>query len=345
MGKYIKTNLSEYIIENKTIPNIWYHGSDKPVEKFLFSLIGVNSNRISNYHGYGIYFINDINRAKKYGNIITTVEIDTDADLLSERISPKQLQKIHKQLASEIIDFEDDDWFNNPTYGEYSVLTDVEEFYDFLRRKYRENFKDNKDTSEFLLRCGIDGMRVINDVGDVILVIFNEDVITIIEKPIQEQKEAETKLNNNFRKWFNGSKVIDKKGNPKIVYHGSPEDFDIFRKDTYFTDDYFNADGYAGEDGIVFEVYLSLKNPLIIDCDSKKWDDIETPYGTTTQEVVSNVDRNKYDGIIFENIKDSWIDDVDYQDASTVYVNFNSYQVKSVDNDGEWSLSDMNIFS
>ena len=50
---------------------IWYHGSDKPVKQFLFSLIGVNSTKITNYHGYGIYFIDQIERAKSYGSVIT----------------------------------------------------------------------------------------------------------------------------------------------------------------------------------------------------------------------------------------------------------------------------------
>ena len=73
----------------------------------------------------------------------------------------------------------DEDWFTNPTYGEYSVLTDVEEFYDFFMRVYKDSFKNIKDVTEFLLRSGIDGMQVTNDVGDNILVVFNEDVINI----------------------------------------------------------------------------------------------------------------------------------------------------------------------
>lgn len=90
---------------------------------------------------------------------------------------------------------------------------------------------------------------------------------------------------------------------------------------------------------------MSIKRPLIVDGKDKKWDDIETEYGTSTQEVVSNVDRSKYDGIIFTNIKDSWIDDVDYQDPSVVYVPFNPNQIKSTDNDGTWDINDNNIFS
>jgi hypothetical protein len=61
--------------------------------------------------------------------------------------------------------------------------------------------------------------------------------------------------------------------------------------------------------------------------------------------VAGNVDRNKYDGVIFINIKDSWIDDVDYQDAGTVFVTFSANQVKSIENDGRWDVNNNNMFS
>lgn len=156
--------------------------------------------------------------------------------------------------------------------------------------------------------------------------------------------EENNVLNDNFWKWFGDSKVVDKNGNPLVVYHGSHSEFSEFDGVSYFTDDYMNADGYAGGE-YVYEVYLSIKNPLIIDANDKKWDKIETPYGKSTQEVVGNVDGNKYDGVIFNNIKDSWIDDEDYQDPSTVYVIFSSKQVKSADNDGTWNVDDSDIYS
>ena len=173
---------------------------------------------------------------------------------------------------------------------------------------------------------------------------IRETIRTIIENCLNEQQNVENNINNNFKKWFGSSKIVDNSGKPLVVYHGSQSDFEEFVGDNYFTDDYMNADGYAGGEH-VYEVYLSLKKPLIINCQDKKWDDIDTPYGTTTQMVASVVDRSKYDGIIFVNIKDSWIDDVDYQDAGTVYVTFRPSQIKSVENDGSWDLDDGNIYS
>jgi hypothetical protein len=161
--------------------SIWYHGSSKPVQRFLYSLVGTNSERITNYHGYGIYFISDINRAKSYGDIITKVSIDDNADIMKGRVEPSQLKKIYNQLVTDNVQLRDGDteWYNNPKYEKNSVNTDIEEFNEYLMRAHKE-FKSSKDVSDFYLRAGIDGMQVTNDVGDNILVVFNEEIITII---------------------------------------------------------------------------------------------------------------------------------------------------------------------
>lgn len=156
-------------------------------------------------------------------------------------------------------------------------------------------------------------------------------------------KTFENYLNDNFKNWFKDSKVTDEKGNPLVVYHGSRFSFNEFKGDNYFTDDFFNADGYAGGE-YVYDVYLSIQNPLIIDCKGKKWDNLEEPY-FSTQYVVGTLDRKKYDGVIFKNIKDNWIDDEDYQDPSTVYVTLSSNQIKSADeNNGDFNVNKLNIY-
>ena len=76
---------------------------------------------------------------------------------------------------------------------------------------------------------------------------------------------------------FKGSKVVDENGNLKVVYHGSPADFNTFSLEYlgtngtaegygfYFTDSKRIADGYSqrGQNpGKLFEVYLDIKKPL-----------------------------------------------------------------------------------
>jgi hypothetical protein len=139
---------------------------------------------------------------------------------------------------------------------------------------------------------------------------------------------AKQNKKSSFDKWFEGSKVVDQSGNPLVVYHGSHVEIKSFYDGAFFTDDYMNADGYAGGEH-VYEAYVSMKRPLVIDAKGAKWDEIDTPYGTSTVEVVGGLDTKKYDGIIFNNIKDSWIDDAEAQDPMTIYWVAKSSQLKS----------------
>lgn len=109
----------------------------------------------------------------------------------------------------------------------------------------------------------------------------------------------------------------------KPVYHGSQTPIKKFssKQGTFFTDDEMNADGYGSGEN-VYEGYVNFKNPLVIDAQGRMWNDLKTPYGASTREVVANVDSKTYDGVIFKNIKDSWIDDADVQDPSTIYYAF-----------------------
>jgi hypothetical protein len=131
-----------------------------------------------------------------------------------------------------------------------------------------------------------------------------------------------------FKKWFGDSKVVNPDGSPMVVYHGTMTEFTEFAGGAFFTDDYMNADGYAGGDNVM-EVYLKLENPLIINARGRKWDNIGSKFGNSTREITANLDTDRYDGVIFNNIKDSWIDDEDYQDSGTVYYVANPNQVKS----------------
>ncbi len=70
-----------------------------------------------------------------------------------------------------------------------------------------------------------------------------------------------------FKDWFGDSKVVDEKGEPLVVYHGTSADFDSFedtegRSGFYFTSDKKFANSFAeGEGANVVPVYLSIKKP------------------------------------------------------------------------------------
>lgn len=80
----------------------------------------------------------------------------------------------------------------------------------------------------------------------------------------------------NFWKWFGNSKVVDKEGRPLVVYHGSPSDFNEFKKlknldsdvfgskfGYFFTPDKDIAQIFAdrAENGVLYATYLKLEHP------------------------------------------------------------------------------------
>lgn len=86
----------------------------------------------------------------------------------------------------------------------------------------------------------------------------------------------------SFVKWFGNSVVVDENGDPKVMYHGSWESFKEFKTSAiklsktamtlwsgpgfYFSDRKEVANIYAGgKSDTVYEEFLRLENPIIID--------------------------------------------------------------------------------
>jgi len=99
-------------------------------------------------------------------------------------------------------------------------------------------------------------------------------IATTIREYLNEQQETETNLNNNFKKWFGISKIVEK-GKPLICYHGSSEKnikyFDInkigynkgnyghYGYGIYFSTDIREAKTYGY---IIYECYIKIRNPF-----------------------------------------------------------------------------------
>lgn len=134
----------------------------------------------------------------------------------------------------------------------------------------------------------------------------------------------------NFWNWFGDSKVIDEQGRPLVVYHGTNAKFDTFDTKTYggafgfgayFSDSYAASESY-GEN--VFETYLKIENPLIINNENIRYADD------------SYAKSNGYDGII----NDDYINGF----RAVEYVVFEPNQIKSVNNRGTFSPDTGNIY-
>ena len=105
-------------------------------------------------------------------------------------------------------------------------------------------------------------------------------VHNIAEAGINVKPQTETL---QFKNWFADSKVVDENGDPLVVYHGTNADddftvFDIWGSNhglfgigAYFTDSKDVAQGYTskgkGKNPRIYQVYLSIKNPLDMDAD------------------------------------------------------------------------------
>lgn len=168
----------------------------------------------------------------------------------------------------------------------------------------------------------------------------------------------EPKLNDNFWKWFGNSKVVDENGQPLVVYHGTRSKFNEFNRKYAKNGFFFTTEKrknsvagyyayYYDDKGSILPCYIKLENPLIVHRPNGNEDDIARANGT-----LSN-----YDGIIvIYDDKDDWeFSDYDYiekkRNPLTIkngdvieYIVFDPNNIKSVNNNGEWSSNKNNIF-
>lgn len=90
----------------------------------------------------------------------------------------------------------------------------------------------------------------------------------------------------------------------------------------------------------LYPVYLSLKNPLIVD--AKKSVFYKIPFNgkeVNTETIVGFAQDNNYDGVIVKDVYET-----DYANLlGNDYITFNSKQVKHIDNIGTWSADEKNM--
>ena len=167
--------------------------------------------------------------------------------------------------------------------------------------------------------------------------------------------------------YFKDSKVRDSSGRLLPVYHGTKDNFTVFkhghmnRNDSgylgdgfYFTDNIDSANSYSkwkrGNDynSHTMEVYLNITNPLVLE--HKQWATVDLQdflgldlltddqkFDFKVNQEISNklteeVQKRGYDGIIYHN---------DFYDETT-YVVYDSNQIKSTDNKNPTSSNDIN---
>lgn len=178
-------------------------------------------------------------------------------------------------------------------------------------------------------------------------------------------------LSKDQQNYFKDSKVVDDNGSLKVVYHGTRNaNFTVFKRNiNYFTDSKEMADSYS-PNGDVFEGYLNIENPYVIDAMGEKWSRIPVDENTkrllegyggsvfkengkwrTTpadiasviEEAVDNGDMD-YDGIIIKNVDDtgSYYKGTE-KHIATDYIVFNSNKFKNINNTNPTDDLDINL--
>ena len=144
---------------------------------------------------------------------------------------------------------------------------------------------------------------------------------------IELYQDATPARTPGFERWFGESKAVDSNGDPLVLYHGTNADVNKFGgADQYFFTPSKESAGYYGDTQM--PVYLRLENPLELDY-----------HGMPDNDVVFDIEEavdGGYDGVIIRNTMDGYTD-------LDQYVVFDPNQVKSVENQGTFSLTDDRI--
>lgn len=171
-----------------------------------------------------------------------------------------------------------------------------------------------------------------------------------------------------FKRWFGDSKVVDKDGNPLVVYHGTPDtrfvdDTGVFQTSTerllhkddarrafFFTTDTRVARTYAdprrafdyqnSEPGVI-PAYLSLQNPMVFDVGGEHWR--KNKHFNGTADAVAKAKAAGHDGLILRNVVDDY-NTSKRSKQTDVFVAFHPTQIKSaVGNAGTFDPNNPNI--
>ena len=158
--------------------------------------------------------------------------------------------------------------------------------------------------------------------------------------------QTETK---QFKRWFGKSKVVDRDGEPLVVYHATDADFTVFDRERLGeytsgnTSDeaaiesakvgfWFSENDLREKTGNekVMEVYLSLENPMETDLYTM----LDTLENMTAEEYRAELEEEGYDGLIVE----------DQEFGGKSYVAFKPNQIKSAtDNVGTFDYFNPDI--
>jgi GNAT superfamily N-acetyltransferase len=286
-------------------------------------------------------------------------------DLLNGTKTKKDVQDIiQKWKNSEsisLMDFRQGTFFT-PKRGSYSSYGE-NEYACFLKGNFIVNTGDFVKGQKYIGNPSMESpiWYYWNDVNPEIVALYPEQIKladgsnTTFDGSNPNIRYANGGEVDNFKKWFKQSKVVDAKGKPLVVYHGSPDlrglksDY-VFKprfdenKSFFFTDSLRMAKSYAdpkraydyqnAEEGVI-SVYLSIQNPLIVDAQNQIWRKFRTEIDgielVGTAELIKYSKSKNYDGVIVNNVRDYYNNNENIKTGGNVYVVFEPTQIKLAD--------------
>ena len=165
----------------------------------------------------------------------------------------------------------------------------------------------------------------------------------LLNRNLGDNITPETRLSvthsDNFRKWFGNSKVVDKNGEPLVVYHKTNAEFTEFRNGVSF----FSGDARYGKSGGMSDArhsmpcYLRIENPKYV---SK----FTIERAGVFPGIVEDAKRDGFDGLVYASRDDLRKGETGWGDDFSQIVTFYPNQVKSAtDNNGGCSLDNPDV--
>jgi len=233
----------------------------------------------------GVYRYADdsIQMAKAYAGDEHTNAHETLHGLISkaqryptERQKPiaEQIEKLYKHVKKELRR-QGKDFYGLTNEREFTAeaMTNPEFQYELMQISY--GGRRSAWTAFTRMVADLLGIQNVNALTEVMNLV---DKLAQTKQPkgVKTDKgEVDYSQNPKFQKWFGNSKVVDENGNPLVVYHGTKAFDEYGDKEgeairqfagfpNWFAEEPYTASGYAGAEGTMYPVYLSIKKPLTI---------------------------------------------------------------------------------
>jgi len=244
--------VSKYSIDPEDVPvkgwagRVMFHGTEKSSAESIHKKIDLNKTT-AGYFGKGLYLASDYGLAKS-----------NYADMSGDE-SGGSVIAIKIKDTAKILDLRD----------EVDSMR-----WDVLSKK--GNLLSSDSLPIIMKKAGVDGLFDRSFGG---VVIYNPAAVTTIKTGIENGPLFSTKQTETpeFKAWFKNSRVVDEDGNPLVVYHGTPADFDafsdehttsrtggfvgafMFTESTKYAAEYANKTGRGGN---IMPVYIKIENPV-----------------------------------------------------------------------------------